>query len=217
MDPLHLIVALGPLGAYLLVIGLIHLGARPIVTTGGRDLAALAFGISGLIIVGPMELFLPDAPARRFGPYVWLLLIALYGLGVTLITLLSRPRLVIYNVTSDQLRASLAKAADKLESQARWAGDCLVLPNCGVQLQVEILPPSRVGELLSVGPRQSLNGWRQLESELRESLEELHPPRRSWYGAMMAIAGVGSLLIAGYWLVNHHQLVAQGLRDMLNR
>ena len=89
MDPLHTVIAIGPLGVYLLLIGLLNLGRRPFVTTGGRDLAALGVGISGLMIAGPMELFMPEAPARHFGGFVWLLLIALYGLGVTMYRLAS--------------------------------------------------------------------------------------------------------------------------------
>ena len=104
MDPLHTIIAIGPLGIYLLVIGMLQLSRRPFVTSGGRDQAALAVGISGLVVAGPFELFMPDAPARQFGGFIWILLLALYGLGCTLAILLSRPRIVVYNVRGDDLR-----------------------------------------------------------------------------------------------------------------
>ena len=217
MDPFHLVISLGPLGIYLLLIGMVNLGQRPFVTTGGRDLAALAVGISGLVVAGPMELFLPEGPARHFGAFVWVLLLALYSLGVTLIILLMRPRIVIYNVTPEQLRPALASVVESLDSHARWAGECLVLPQLGVQLHMETLPSMRTGELIAAGPRQSFQGWRKLESALAASLQDMTPVRRGVYGVMLTAIGLATLLIVGYWVVNHHQVVAQGLRDMLNQ
>ena len=61
LDPLHLCIALGPLAVYLLVIGRINLSRSPFVTTGTRDAAALAVGIAGLAVAGPLELFVPYA------------------------------------------------------------------------------------------------------------------------------------------------------------
>ena len=107
-DPLHVCIALGPLAVYLFLLGLINLSRRPFLTTGARDAAALGVGISGFVVVGPMELFLPGAAANRFGGYVWLLLLAFYALCLTLWVLLLRPRLVIYNATAEQLRPVLA-------------------------------------------------------------------------------------------------------------
>ena len=215
MDPLHLVIAIGPLGVYLLLIGLLNLSLRPFVATSGRDLAALAVGVSGLMIVGPMELFLPESPARQFGGFVWLLLLTLYGLGITLLILLMRPRIVIYNVTVEQLRPALATVVEQLDSHARWAGECLVLPQLGIQLHVESFPPLRTAELISAGPRQSFQGWRKLETALNKTLQESEATHRGLYGAALTVAGIAALLLVGYWVVNHHQSVAQSLRDML--
>lgn len=215
MDPLHLVIAIGPLGVYLLLIGLVNLGRGPFVTTGGRDLAALAVGVSGLVVAGPMELFLPEGPARQFGGFVWLLLMALYSLGVTLLILLMRPRIVIYNVTAERLRPVLASVVEELDPKARWAGECLVLPQLGVQLHVESMASMRTAELVSAGPRQSFQGWRQLEVALARSLRDAPATRRGLYGVGLTVAGMAALLLVAYWVVNHHQTVAQSLRDML--
>ena len=50
MDPLHVCIALGPLAMYLLVLGSMNLSTRPMLTTGGRDFAALAIAISGFVV-----------------------------------------------------------------------------------------------------------------------------------------------------------------------
>ena len=217
MDPLHTIIAIGPLGIYLLVIGMLQLSRRPFVTTGGRDYAALAVGICGLVVAGPLELFMPDAPARQFGGFVWVLLLALYGLGCTLVILLSRPRIVIYNIRGDDLRPVLAAVVERLDPQARWAGECLILPQLNVQLHVETSGAMRIGELVAVGYRQSFQGWRRLERELAAALNESPSQGLTLYGAMLTFVGAGVLMTVAYWVINHHQVVAQGLREMLQR
>lgn len=217
MDPLHTIIAIGPLGIYLLVIGMLQLSRRPFLTTGGRDHAALAVGISGLVVAGPLELFMPDAPARQFGGFIWVLLLALYGLGCALAILLSRPRIVIYNICGDDLRPALEAVVERLDPQASWAGECLVLPQLNIQLHVETSSTMRIGELIAVGYRQSFQGWRRLERELAAALDESPKQGLTLYGAMLAFVGAGVLMTVAYWVVNHHQVVAQGLREMLQR
>ena len=104
MDPLHFCIAIAPLSVYFLMLGILNLYGRPFVTTGARDAAALGIGISGLVIAGPMELFFPEAAASQYGSFVWILLISFYGLCVSLIVLLMRSRIVIYNTSLEQLR-----------------------------------------------------------------------------------------------------------------
>ena len=74
-DHVHQIVALGPLAMYLLVLGILNLSRRPFVTTGARDTAALGIGLSGLVLAGPMELFMPEQAAAKWPGTVWVLLI----------------------------------------------------------------------------------------------------------------------------------------------
>jgi hypothetical protein len=96
MDPVRLCVALGPLAIYLLVLGILNLGRRPFLTTGARDIAAVGIALGGLILVGPLELFMPKDVAFRYGQFTWLywaLLLSFYLSGLTLLVLSARPRL----------------------------------------------------------------------------------------------------------------------------
>ena len=99
MDPLHFCIAIAPLSVYLLMLAFLNLRRRPFVTTGARDAGALGIGVCGLIVAGPMELFFPQGAASQFGAWVWLLLIVFYGLCVSLLVLMMRARIVIYNIT----------------------------------------------------------------------------------------------------------------------
>src|SRR5690349_20902435 len=102
-DPLRLAIALVPLAAYFLLLALVNARRRPFVTTGGCDLAVLGAALSGMVLVGPIELFRPEAAAAEFGGYVWVFLIVFYWLCVWLAVLVARPRLVVYNITAEEL------------------------------------------------------------------------------------------------------------------
>lgn len=159
-----------PLAAYLLLLALVNLRRRPLMASGGCDLAALAAALSGVVFVGPLELFRPTAAAAELGNLVWVLLLAFYWLWVLLFVLLARPRLVIYNVSAEELHPVLAAAAAEVDPGARWAGDSLTLPNLGVQLHIDSFAIMRNVSLASSGPRQNLEGWRRLARALSEKL-----------------------------------------------
>ncbi len=137
MDPVHLAVAFTPLAVYLLYLGVINLSRRPTVTTGVKNAGAMGLALVGFVAVGPMGLFVPDAAVFAFGPWLWLLLLVFYGLCVTLWILLARPRLIIFNATAEQLRPVLAEVVAKIDSDVRWAGDSLMLPQVGLQFHLE--------------------------------------------------------------------------------
>ena len=215
-DPLHQCIAFGPLVVYLLILGTINLGRRPFLTTGARDTAVLGIAISGFIVAGPMELFLPEGAANLLGGWVWGLLVTFYLLCLTLIVLLMRPRLVIYNVTFEQLRPALAEAVSRLDDQARWAGESLAMPSLGVQLTVEPVAVMKSVQLVSSGPYQNIAGWRRLDDELAAELQKskgLPNP----YGVFLisfALCLGGMVLI---WMSRDPAGVKQALNDMLRR
>lgn len=216
IDALHSCIALGPLAVYLLLVGIINLSKRPFLTTGARDVAAIGVAISGFIAAGPMELFLPEAAADRFGPWVWLLLLAFYGLCLTLLVLMMRPRLVIYNANPEQLRSILSEVVNELDSDARWAGDSLVLPQLGVQMHVEPFGAMRNAQLVAAGPRQSYTGWRRLELALVKTLKATKAARNPQGYVMIAI---GALMIGmiTYTTISDSTTVVQGLNELLRR
>lgn len=173
MDPFRICLALGPLAIYLLGVSAINLRRKPTLLSGASDTAGLGLGVVGLIIIGPMELFMPDAAAARFGSYAWLFMVGLYGMVLILSLLTLRPRLVIYNISSDELRAVLGETVERLEPEARWAGDCLSLPKLGIQLYLDATPAMRNATLVAGGPMQSPSGWKRLELELTQSLKTI--------------------------------------------
>ena len=214
-DPLRLAIALTPLAAYCLLLALVNARRRPFVTTGGCDLAALGAALSGLVLVGPIELFRPEAASAEFGGYVWLFLLALFWLWVWLAVLVARPRLVVYNISGEELRPVLAEAARQIDPQARWAGDSLALPTLGVSLYMETFEVMRNTSLKSSGGKQNLAGWKALSAELRNQLATLRVGRNP---RALGFTLVALGLLAGSILpmLSDPEQVAQAVHEMLS-
>ncbi len=212
-DPLRLTIALLPLASYCLLLGILNARRKPFLTSGGADLATLGAAMSGIVFIGPIELFRPEAASTEFGSYVWLFLLMLYWLCIWLAVLLARPRLVIYNISSEELRPLLAEAARSLDPQARWAGDSLAMPTVGIQLYLETFEIMRNVSLVASGSKQNIATWRQLGTILSEKLETLSVdsnPR--WLGIVLfAIALLATSFIH---MLNHPQQIAQAINEI---
>ena len=214
MDPLRFCIAVAPLSVYLLILGILNLRRRPFLTTGARDVAALGIGVMGLIVAGPMELFFPEGAASRFGPWVWLLLAIFYGLCISLAVLLMRPRLVIYNVSMEELRPILTRTAQRLDPKSRWVGNALLMPDLGIHLHAEPVDWLRNIQLVSGGNQQSFEGWRQLEAELDRDLENLSV-RPNYAGVPLLVISAAFAVTAAVWMLGDQQAVANALDDLL--
>ncbi len=213
MDPLHFCIAVVPLAVYLLMMGLLNLRRRPFLTTGARDIAALGVGIVGLMVTGPMELFFPESAASQFGAWVWVMLLVFYGLCVSLIVLLMRSRIVIYNVSMDKLRPALTLVAMEMDRKSRWVGDSLIIPSTGVHLHAEPVRWLRNVQLTAVGHNQSQDGWTTLEIELGKALEKI-PVGSNLFGIPLVILSVLLAIGTAAWMLSDQASVASSFENM---
>ena len=219
MDSVRFCIAMEPLAIYLLVLGLINLRSYPTVVSGVRDVLGLGLGISGLMIVGPLDLFLPEGAAYRFGAYAWLLMLGLYGLGLVLVLMLIRPRLVVYNVQVEQLRTILSEVVEQIDVQAHWAADTVLTSAPMMQFHIECSGVLGNAQLVSVGARQDLEEWRKLELRLQTALRQA--ARRHGVKASSA-RGVGLIACAtvifcfiAFSITDDAASVSQSLVDLL--
>ena len=104
-DAIPLGAAFLPLGIYLLALGWVHLRRRPLAIAGVWDGILLGASLVGLVTVGPIALVRPAAGGSSWS---WPMLILGFCLVVALCVLVSRPRLIVYNITVDQLRPLVA-------------------------------------------------------------------------------------------------------------
>ena len=187
--------ALVPLGVYLLALGWIHLCRRPVVVPGILDLAALATGVSGLVLAGPLALLQPAVGTAAWATAMLLGSLVLIVAGGLLAT---RPRLVVYNVTMDQLRPILAEVVGRLDASARWAGESVVLPAQGLQLLLDGRGLGRAVSVVAVGTRSSPEAWSEFARRVRRAARKLRVRRNPW-GAAAILAGVALLAAALAW------------------
>jgi hypothetical protein len=213
MDPLHFCIAVVPLAVYLLMMGLLNLRHRPFLTTGARDMAALGVGIVGLMIAGPMELFFPESAASQFGAWVWIMLLVFYGLCVSLIVLLMRSRIVIYNVSMDKLRPALTLVAREMDRKSRWVGDSLIIPSAGVHLHAEPVRWLRNVQLTAVGHNQDQDGWMTLEMKLAKALEKI-PVGSNLIGIPFIMISILLAVGTATWMLSDQASVASSFDNM---
>jgi hypothetical protein len=214
MDSLRFCLALGPLALYLLLIGVVNLSRRSFVVTGARDLAALGVGVAGLVVVGPIELLLPQNAAMQFGPYLWLMLLVMYSLLLSIAVMLARPRLVIYNASASELRPVLAEVIESLDADARWAGNSLVMPRLQIELHVDGGGSLRTVSLVASSDDQSYSGWQKLEATLVDALKPIKRPANAW-GVGLVFVSLAVLISMAYELTMHPQEITEAFQEML--
>ena len=214
MSTAHLCIALGPLTVYLLLMGLINASRQPFVTSGARDTFSLALGVAGLVMIGPLRLFVPEQAISAFGPWTWALLGAFYILCVLLIGMTSKPRLVVYNIPATQLRTSLGSLVAELDKTAKWAGDSVELPKLGIQLSIESKNTMRSCQIVAVGHSQNLANWAKLRIELATRLKTVKVTANPYALSMIGFALVLGTLIA-LQIIQNPQIVMDDLRNFL--
>ena len=195
LDPFRSCLAFGPVAIYLFLLAAINLFRRPFLVSGSRDAAAVVLAVSGLVFVGPIDLFLPVATSIAYGPFVWVFLTGLYAMLFVLVLLIARPRLVIYNISTDELRPILANLAVGLDGEPRWAGDALALPNLGVQLYLETARGMRNVSLIATTAKQNHQGWRRLEVALANELSNVEVRRN--FRAARRVGGLANAIGLG--------------------
>ena len=190
LDTLPLWAAFLPLGIYLVALGAVHLRRRPLVISGTCDAVLLGGSLTGLAMAGPLALVRPAVGNSLWG---WLMVLLLFGLIVALCVLVSRPRLVVYNMTVDQFRPLMSEVVSALDSGARWAGESAALPNRGLQVHIDGNGAMRSVSVVAVGERTSHEAWAELARRLRQGSGRLRVRSSPW-GPVFA--GIGCLVIA---------------------
>lgn len=216
MSLVHFTIAAVPVAVYLILIGGLRLRRRPLITTGWRDTLTLGIAASGLMAIGPMQLFFPAQAAARWHSWVWLALFALYVLGLTLVLLSSKPRLIAYGMDDSQFRHALAMAAEEVDSGSAWNGDVLSLPSSGIQLAVEATGATRVHQVVHVGLLNNLQDWLRLEKSFVQVGSGISCPR-SPAGWPLVLGGVLLLVSAIAPMLSDPANSMAQLKEFLNR
>lgn len=175
--------ALAPPAVYFLAIGVCHLRRRPAAIAGGWDGLVLALAVVAAVVAGPFDLLLPPALDRVVRGGLGLISFVLAALCVHLAT---RPRLVIYNATLEQVRPIVAEVAAALDPAARWAGETVALPGRDVQVHLDGRSGMRSVSLVAIGSRTGSEGWAEFSRRTRRAVRQLRVRPSPWAPLFLA-------------------------------
>ena len=131
-----------------------------------------------------------------------------------MIALMLRPRLIVYNISLDQLRPILAETVEQIDPGVRWAGDSLTLPGLGVHLYIDNHPAMRNVALVSAGSHQDHAGWRRLDAALASALARVDAARNP-RGISLLTTGLFILGVLSVNIVRDPKTIARSLFDLL--
>lgn len=195
LDAIPLWAAFVPLGVYLVVLGVAHAVRRPVALSGPCDALLLAASVAGLVLAGPVALLEPATGSSGWNAVLLVLLAALFmALGL----LVARPRLVIYNITVDQVRPLVADVVSGLDPAARWAGTTAALPTRRFEVRIDGHGPTRTVTLVAAGDRPGADGWGEFCGRLRRGLRGMRVRSSPW-APVFLVAGGGILAVALWW------------------
>lgn len=173
-DLLRIATALIPLALYAIVLGLIRTRSAPTVLSGAMDVILLGFALSGLIFVGPIELFFPRGAYSILGIWTWVLLAVLFLFTLLLVAMSVPPKMIVYGLGRDELVQQLNELFDEHEIAAQWIGSVVVLPELGVQACCETASfGNTISHLVASGKKQNPMSWYTLERQLVQRLERV--------------------------------------------
>jgi hypothetical protein len=214
MNTFSIILAVGPIAVYCIVLGLIHLRRRPKVVSGVRDLACLGLAMIGLFLVGPAELFFPQAAFNLFGASVWVALVVLYLFLLLFLILNARPSLIVFGLDVDSLTTHVDFVLQQLDPSTRWLNHTFVAPTLGIQGVIEPAGMGKVSQIIGTKLEQNAIGWMSLGRALSSQLRNV-PIERRVDGFRWLAVGAVILSMIGYTLVTKSTLVTNGISEML--
>lgn len=213
IDLLRFSIALIPLGLYFFVIGLIRLRKSPTVISRPLDVLLIGMACSGLVAIGPLELFFPRAAFSVVGNWVWLVLLSLYALLVLLIAFHVPAGIVIYGATKETIRSAIDAGYAGRGIYLEWLGDSFRSTALKIHAQIEDGGWSAVTQIKSIGKEQNIAEWIDLDRSLHVRLAS-EPPAGKRAGFTWCSIGLVIVIIAFGLLASDHSRVNETLAQL---
>jgi hypothetical protein len=128
--------ALLPLVFYFAFLTSLHFRRTPTVLNGSTDFALLAWGLFGLLTLGPGRLIIPMYVFTAWGVFTWLFWLGSYFLVSYALSRQFRDRLVVYHCRRELVLPTFFTLVRQIDPKAEWSGYVLSLHGLGVQWAV---------------------------------------------------------------------------------
>ena len=196
MQFLSPLTALGPLSIYLIFLGLVNLSSKTRLLTGRQDFTALSLGVSGLIVVGPIQVFLPQGAMIRFGSNAWYPMILLYLFCTTWLLLLNRPQLILYNLKKKEFFCFVKNIVRRGKWTVHAHGNVMQIDELGIQFEIISFAAMKNITLRATRSEQSMAGWGVLRKAL---LTEFQTHHAGFNGVGVCFVACGLIVAAVGW------------------
>lgn len=202
----QVVLALGPIAAYFLGLGLVNSQARPFLIGARLDFTLLASAFLPVVVV-PSVSFLQD------GRY-WLAGGVLAAVAVLFVAMLPSRRFgwVVYNIGPEQWRRVLDRACRRAGWSVRAEGEELVIDGAGLRVLPHGLAWLR-NVTLEVRGTDRAARERLREALQRELLEESMLPSPT--GASLVVVGASLLGLPMWYLFNNMNAIVDVVRQIL--
>ncbi|MEM8910556.1 MAG: hypothetical protein AAGC97_02220 [Planctomycetota bacterium] len=218
IEPFVLLVATIPLLGYLLVLALVRVSGRVLITTGGRDTAAVGLAVAGMFVIGPAELFFPYSTATLLGAWVWVPLAVLYLLVISLIALTGRPRLVVYGRNAEEMFPALCRACESMDASTLANAESMQvhLPALGAHVRLEANAKQDCLTIEAFETTLPIAFWDALLAALRGQVRSTASPQPRRGILMLILTCVTIAWVTRHALIHPEELV-EGFRQWLVR
>jgi len=204
-------VALLPLVCYFAFLTGLHYRKTPTVLNGSLDFTLLAWGLFGLISLGPGRLVIPLYVFAAWGVYTWLFWVGFYFLMTQALARQFKNRLVVYHCQREWVLPAFFILAQKIDPKTEWSGNVLSLHGLGVQWSVT---SDRFGGhllLLSTQPHGKNPHQEMLQEQLTNLCQTLEMPKRRirWFWGILTfglLCLVIGLFIRDFSVLLHNSL-----------
>jgi hypothetical protein len=201
--------ALSPLVLYFAFLTRLHFRQTPTVLNGSLDFTLLAWGLFGLVSLGPGRLIIPLYVFTAWGISTWIFWFGFYFVMVHFLAWQFKNRLVVYHCQRELVLPALFTLAQNIDPKTEWSGHVLSLHGLGVQWSVT--QDRFGGHLLFVptNPYQKNPHQEMLQGQLTNLCRTLVMPKRRirWFWGMLTLCLL--CLILGLLLRDYSILIQQ--------
>ena len=180
--------ALLPLVFYFAFLTYLHFRKTPTVLDGSLDFTLLAWGLFGLITLGPGRLIIPLYVFTAWGVFTWIFWVGFYFLATVAFARQFKNRLVVYHCQRELVLPAFFTLVRQIDPKTEWSGHVLSLHGLGVQWTVT--SDRFGGHLLFTPTDQSLKNPHQemLQDQLTTLCRTLTMPKRKirWFWGILA-------------------------------
>ena len=183
-------IALLPLVLYCAFLTRLHFRQTPTVLNGSLDFSLLAWGLFGLVSLGPGRLIIPIYVFTAWGMLTWIFWLGFYFLVVRFLALQFKNRFVVYHCQRELVLPAFFTLAQKIDPKTEWSGHVLSLHGLGVQWAVT--HDRYGGHLLFVPTNPYLKNPHQemLQEQLTNLCRTLVMPKRRirWFWTILTFS-----------------------------